>query len=71
MIYYQEANTCAEGLSRAGSGGHGGISLKMSERDREETIRPEEVFAFFDGELVHETPAYTHALPLTHTHIHK
>ena len=45
MIYYQEANTCAEGLSRAGSGGHGGISLKMSERDREEAIRPEEVFA--------------------------
>jgi hypothetical protein len=68
VLCYQEANTCAEGFSRAGSEG---ISLKMSERDREESIRPEEVFACFDGELVHETPAYTHAPPPPHTHIHK
>lgn len=75
MIYYQEANTCAQDGAQAfpgaGIGGHGGIALKMSESDREETTRTEEVFACFDGELVHETPAYTHPPPPTHTHIHK
>ena len=51
MIYYQEANTCAEGLSRAGSGGHAEIALHMSKRG-EKTKRPEEAFAGFDGELL-------------------